>query len=197
MNDSDTEFVDYPLFEGRVSQKDIKHSTQDNTVKSSLISINLPIKAVVTQLLPDDDSEDDKSLFNITKTKEQVSWKCMKKFTEELLTESALTEKGSINFDIPSPFKVFNKCFGLQGLLPMLKIESDRYLPKMVENEISDENFSAFLDINILVAVHNLQSIKIYWEVDEGHFSIHWVKKTMKRSQFMEILKNIYFTDDL
>ena len=134
MNDSDTEFVDYPLFEGRVSHKGIKYSTEDITVKSSFISINLPIKAVVTQLLPDDDSEDDKSLFNITKTKKQISWKCMMKFTEELLKKSALIENGSINFDIPSPFKVFNKCFGLQGLLPMLKIESDRYLPKMVEN---------------------------------------------------------------
>ena len=72
MNDSDTEFVDYPLFEGRVSQKDIKHSTQDNTVKSSLISINLPIEGAVTQLPPDDDSKDDESLFNITKTKEQL-----------------------------------------------------------------------------------------------------------------------------
>ena len=56
----------------------------------------------------------------------------MKKFTEELLKESALAEDGSINSDIPSLFKVFNKCFGLQGLLPTLKIESSRYLPKTV-----------------------------------------------------------------
>ena len=171
MNDSDTEFVAYALFEGRVSQKDIKHSTQDNTVKSSLISINLPIKAVVTKLLPDDDSEDDKSLFNITKTKEQVSWKCMKKFTEELLTESALTEKGSINFDIPSPFKVFNKCFGLQGLLPMLKIESDRYLPKMVEN----------LRYQMKILAHSWTSI--YW----------WESTIFNQSKYIGKLMKVIF----
>ena len=72
MNNSDTEFVDCLLLEGWVSHKDIKHSTQDNTVKSSLISINLPIEGAVTQLPPDDDSNDDESLFNITETKEQL-----------------------------------------------------------------------------------------------------------------------------
>ena len=68
-NDFDTEFVDYSLLEGRVSHKDIKHTTQDNKVKSNLISINQPIEAVVTQLQPDDDSEEDELLCKIAKTK--------------------------------------------------------------------------------------------------------------------------------
>ena len=46
--------------------------TQDNTVKSNLILINLPVEAVVMQLQQDDDSEDDKSLCKIAKRKEQV-----------------------------------------------------------------------------------------------------------------------------
>ena len=62
MNGSDTEFVDYSLLEGGVSHKDIEYTTQDNTVKSNLTPINLPIEVVVMQLQPDDDSEDDEPL---------------------------------------------------------------------------------------------------------------------------------------
>ena len=65
--------------------------------------------------------------FKIVKTKEQVGWKWMKKFTEESLKDCALAEDGkvSIDFEIASPFKLFNKCIGLQGLLSMLKVESE------------------------------------------------------------------------
>ena len=41
--------------------------------------MNLPIEAVVTQLQPDDDFEDEKPLCNVAKTKEQVDLKRMKK----------------------------------------------------------------------------------------------------------------------
>ena len=50
---------------------------QDNTGKSNLILINLPIEAVVKQLQSDDDSEDDKPLCKIVETKEQVEWNRM------------------------------------------------------------------------------------------------------------------------
>ena len=87
-----------------MSHKNIEHMTQDNTVKSNLILINLPVEAVVMQLQQDDDSEDDKSLCKIAKRKEQVEWKSMKKFTEEPLKKCALADgKVSIDFEIPSP----------------------------------------------------------------------------------------------
>ena len=102
---------------------------QDNTRKSNLILINLPIEAVVKQLQLDDDSEDDEQLFKIAETKEQVEWKWIKKFIEEPLKECALADDGKvrIDFEISSPFKVFNKCIGFQGLFSVLKIESERY----------------------------------------------------------------------
>ena len=93
------ELVDSSLLEGGVSQKDIKHTMQDNTVKSNVIPINLPLEAVVTQLQPDDDPKDDKPLCETAKTKEQVEWEWMQKFTEEPLKECALVEDGKVSID--------------------------------------------------------------------------------------------------
>ena len=99
-------------------------------------------------------------------------WKWMTKFTEEPLKECALAEYGkvSIDFEIASPFKVFNKCIGLQGLLSMLKIESEKYAAQNGrECEVSEEEFSAFLGINILMGIHKLSLIRSLWAVDEIH----------------------------
>lgn len=144
---------------------------QDNTGKSNLILINLPIEAVVKQLQSDDDSEDDEPLCKTVETKEQVEWKWMKKFTEEPLKECALADdcKVRIDFEIPSPFKVFNECIGFQGLFSVLKIESERYAAQNGrEFEVLEKEYSAFLGINILMGIHKLPSIKSYLAVVEG-----------------------------
>ena len=69
MSDSNKELVDYSLLEGGMGHKDIEHTTQDNILKLNFIPINLPIEAVVMQLQPDDDSEDDEQLCKTAKTK--------------------------------------------------------------------------------------------------------------------------------
>ena len=68
MNNSDTQSFDYSLLVDRFSHKYIDHTIQDITVKSNLISKNLPRKSVVTQLQPDDDSKDEEPLCKISKT---------------------------------------------------------------------------------------------------------------------------------
>lgn len=57
MNEFDTKFIDYSLFEVGMRHKDIGQVTQDNTVKANLIPINVPIEGVVTQPQSDDDFE--------------------------------------------------------------------------------------------------------------------------------------------
>ena len=102
----------------------------------------------------------------------------------------------SIDFEIASAFNVFNKCIGLQGLLSMLEIESERYVAQNGRDiEVSEEEFSAFLGVIILMGIHKLPSIKSYWVVDDG-LGNPLIQNTVTETRFMEILRNINFTDN-
>ena len=71
----------------------------------------------------------------------------------------------------------------------MLKVESERFVPKTGrEFEVPEEEFSAFL--GILIGIHKLLSIDSYWIADEG-LGNPLIQKTMARTPFMEILRNI------
>lgn len=73
----------------------------------------------------------------------------------------------------------------------MLKVESERFVPKTGrEFEVPEEEFSAFLGINKLIRIHKLLSIDSYWIADEG-LGNPLIQKTMARTPFMEILRNI------
>ena len=156
--------------------------------------MNLSIEAVVTQLQPDDDFEDEKPLCNVVKTKEQVELKRMKKWIERMCVGRRW--EVSIDFEIASAFNVFNKCIGLQGLLSMLEIESERYVAQNGRDiEVSEEELSAFLGVIILMRIHKLPSIKSYWVVDDG-LGNPLIQNTVTETRFMEILRNINFTDN-
>ena len=199
MNDSDTEFIDQTLLENGGNHDDFEPRTSDNTIKSTSIPTNLPIEAVVTQLQPESDSEDNEPLCKIAKPKDQLQWSWRKRFNDEPLKECSLTTNGEVNirFECPSPYKVFNECIGLNGLLTMLKTESERYTAQNGRQfQISEEEINAFLGVNILMGIQKLPSIKSYWAVDEG-LGNPLIQKTMTRTRFMEILRNIHFTDNL
>ena len=154
--------------------------------------MNLPIEAVVTQLQPDDDFEDEKPLCNVVKTKEQVELKRMKKWIER----TCIGRRWEVSIEIASAFNVFNKCIGLQGFLSMLEIESERYVAQNGRDiEVSEEEFSAFLGVIILMGIHKLPSIKSYWVVDDG-LGNPLIQNTVTETRFMEILRNINFTDN-
>lgn len=73
----------------------------------------------------------------------------------------------------------------------MPKVESERFVPKTGrEFEVPEEEFSAFLGINKLMGIHKLLSIDSYWTADEG-LGNSLIQKTMARTPFMEILRNI------
>ena len=69
MNEFDTKFIGYSLFEVGMRHKDIGQVTQDNTVKANLIPINVPIEGVVTQPQSDDDFEHEKPLCKLANKK--------------------------------------------------------------------------------------------------------------------------------
>lgn len=62
--------------------------------------------------------------------------------------------KVSIDFEIASAFNVFNKFIGLQGLLSMLEIESERYVAQNGRDCIIYANSRE----KVLLAIHEKQT---------------------------------------
>ena len=92
--------------------------------------------------------------------------------------------------------QVFAKMVGLEGLLSLLKNELERYAEqnrRMFQTTL--EELCAFLGINILVG-HRLLKMRDYWSVDEG-LGNTLIQKAMTRNQFLEILQNLHFADNL
>ena len=82
-------------------------------------------------------------------------------------------------------------------MLPLLEIKSKKHVTQNGRDfKLSEEEFSAFLGINILMGIHKLPSIKNYWAIGEGLESL-LIQKQMTWTQFMEILRNTHFTDNL
>ena len=51
----------------------------------------------------------------------------------------------------------------------MMKIESERYAAQNGRQfQISEEEFCAFLGVNLLMGINKLPTMKSYWSVDEG-----------------------------
>ena len=56
-------------------------------------------------------------------------WKWNKRFEKPGLKKYSLTEGGRVNINLenPSPFQVFTEAIGLQGLLTLIEIKSERH----------------------------------------------------------------------
>ena len=99
-----------------------------------------------------------------------------------------------LKFLLLSNYSINLKSNGLQGLLSILKIESERYANQNGRaREVSEDEFSAFLGIYILMGIHKLPSIKSL--VDGGLWN-PLIPKTMTGTRFMENLRNIHLTDN-
>ena len=110
------------------------------------------------------------------------------------MEKCVFAEDGIVNIDVqdPSPMQVFAKTVGLEGLLSLLKTESERYAEqngRMFQTTL--EELCAFLGINILIGIHKLPKMRDYWSIDEG------LGKTMTKDWLLEILQNLHFEDNL
>ena len=201
MNDSDTEFIDKPLVENGGSKSDLSLSASCLDIENHLCDSNTPtpIEAVVRISQPDSDSDDDVPLSSLQVPKADKEWKWRKQFKRAYVEKCVFAEDGIVNIDVqdPSPMQVFAKTVGLEGLLSLMKTESDRYAEqngRMFQTTL--EELCAFLGINILMGIHKLPKMRDYWSANEG-LGNTLIQKTMTRDQFLEILQNLHFVDNL
>ena len=198
MNDSDTEFFE----ESGIENTDFKNSSIDT--KSTAVIDNIqtatPIEAVVRIIDPESDDEG-VPLSNIATNKltvKQPNWTWKKQFKPLEIKKCTFAEEGIININLenPSPLQVFSETVGLEGLLTLIKTESERYAEQNGRIfQTSIEELSAFLGINILMGIHKLPSMKDYWSVDDG-LGNPLIQKAMTRSRFLDILQNLHFTNN-
>ena len=142
-----------------------------------------PIEAVVKIVKPDFESEDDGddvTLSNLV-AKKDVVWKWNMHFEKPALKKCSLAEEGIVNINLenPSPFYIFTETIGLEGLLTLIKIESERYAAQngRVFQTVNNE-LTAFLGINIIPS----PSHENYWSLEE--FGNPLIQKAMRKARF-------------
>ena len=199
MNDFDTEFVERSVVENKDSDMHVDEEPEStsNDAHSNLIPTYLPNQAVVRQDVPEEESSDDEPLITLAKQKEPV-WNRRKRFAKTPLQPCSLKEESVVNMQTENvtPFEAFSKCISLPGLLSMMKIESERYAAQNGRQfQISEEEFCAFLGVNLLIGINKLPTMKSCWSVDEG-LGNSLLQKAMTRARFIEILQNIHFADN-
>ena len=176
INDSHREFVDRSVVDNKGFDKhvDEEPETTSNDVHSNLIPTHLPLQAVVRQNVPEEESSDDEPFIILAKQKEPVR-PCF------------LKEEGVVDMQTENvtPFEVFSKCIRLLGLLSVMKTESERYAAQNGRQlEISEEEFCASLDVNLVMGINKLPSMKSYWSVDDG-LGNSLIQKAMTRARFL------------
>ena len=135
---------------------DEEPETTSNDAHSNLIPTHLPIQAVVRQDVPEEESSDDEPLITLAKQKEPV-WKWRKRFAKTPLQPCSYMKTENV-----TPFEAFSKCIGLPGLLSMMKIKSERYAAQNGRQfQISEEEFCAFLGVNLLMRINKLLTMKL------------------------------------
>ena len=131
MNDSDNKFIDESLIENGGSKRDLSLSTNCLDIENHLNDPNTPtpIEAVVQISQSDSDSDDGIPLSSLKVPKADKEWKWRKQFKRAYVEKCAFAEDGMVNIEVqdPSPMQVFAKTMGLEGLLSLLKTESERY----------------------------------------------------------------------
>ena len=131
MNNSDMEFIGKLLIENGGSKSGLSLSTSCLDIESHSSDPNTPtlIEAVVQISQPDSDSDDNVPLSSLQVPKADKEWKWRKQFKRAYVEKCVFAEDGVVNIDVqdPSSMQVFAKTVGLEGLLSLLKTESDRY----------------------------------------------------------------------
>ena len=127
MNDSDNKFIDESLIENGGSKRDLSLSTSCLHIENHLSDPNkpTPIEAVVRISQLDSDSDGDIPLSSLQVPKVDKEWKWRKQFKRAYVETCVFAEDGIVNIDVHC--KVFAKTVGLEGLLSLLKTESERY----------------------------------------------------------------------
>ena len=94
-----------------------------------------------------------------------------------------------VNLDHAStPFDIFQTVAGMNELLEVIVMETNRYTTQKVRNfETTEDEMKAFLGINFIMGISKLPSLEDYWSTDKciGNEKIQNVKT---RTRFQSIL---------
>ena len=109
-------------------------------------------------------SDDDVLFSSLQVAKADKEWTQKKRFKRAYVEKCVFAEDGIVNIDVqdPSSMQVFAKTVGLEGLLSLLKTESERYTEqngRMFQTML--EELCAFLVINILMSIHKLPNERL------------------------------------
>ena len=137
VDDSDTKFIDELLIQNGGFKNNLSLSTSCLDIENHLSDSNTPTpnEAVVRISQPDCDSDDDVPLSSLQVPKADKEWKWRKQFKRAYLEKCVFAGGGIVNNDVqdPSPMQVVAKTVNLEGLLSLLKPESERYAEQMEE----------------------------------------------------------------
>ena len=96
----------------------------------------------------------------------------------------------------PKPFDVFENSIHLNELISHIIAQSNLYGSQNGPNFITnDAEMKAFLEINSIMSIDKLPSIKHYWSTDK-YIDNQGQRDVIIKSRFEEILHNIQFSDN-
>ena len=95
-----------------------------------------------------------------------------------------------------TPFEIFQNAAGLDELLDIIVVESNKYANQNGRNfETTKEEIQAFLGINFVMAINKLPCIGDYWSTDK-FLGNEAIRNIMTRTRFQAILQNLHFADN-
>ena len=124
-----SKFIDESMIENGGSKRDLSLSGNCLDIENHLSNTPTPIEAVVRISQAYSDSDDNVPLSSLQVPKADKERKWRKQFKRVYVERCVFVEYGIVNIDVqdPSTMQVFAKTVGLEGLLSLLKIESERY----------------------------------------------------------------------
>ena len=141
-----SKFIDESLIVNGGSKRDLSLSANCLDIENHLSDPNTPtpIEAVVWISQADSDSDDNVPLSSLQVPKADKERKRRKQFKRVYVEKCVFVEDGIVNIDVqdPSTMQVFAKTGGLEGLLSLLKTESERYAEqngKMLQTTLEEK----------------------------------------------------------
>ena len=102
-----------------------------------------------------------------------------------------------VNLDHAStPFDIFQTVAGMNELLEVIVMETNRYTTQKGRNfETTEDEMKTYLGINFIMGISKLPSLEDYWSTDKciGNEKIQNVKT---RTRFRSILQNLHFSNN-
>ena len=136
-----------------------------------------------------------RQLKKLKKKVAELKWKRTSKF----IKAKKCTLEANVLLDIPenaNPLLIFEGTTNLNELVKHTCDQANLYATQSGRKfGTNPEEIRAFLGINYVMPISKLPNVKCYWIVD-SYLSNDGVRNAMTRNRLMNILQNLYFTDN-